>query len=429
MLLTLTKRIPESAFLLSARVVTFGCAAGILAAASRSFDKENFGIWALATSVTSIVTSFDLGIANAIRNHLAIETPADGQEEFAAGFWFLCLLGGFYLAVLLFIFSFGGFRSFFSTPDPELKARGGIILLTSIALLLPRLPFYLGMNAFFSFREARLNAAFDTMSWVAMLFTTIIGASLSWPILPMVIIYQLANIGGNGLGLWVFLRRRGWGLKLRNFGSRLRKLQKRAGPFALQQFVGMAMNYMSTFVVGAAVSVSEVGPFRATQTIFLAIITLQITALMPLWSEFSFAISRNEDRAISRLLRSGAIKSGLFIIPTLLFAFLSPLIVRLWLGISATSMSLTWLLAGWTIMTGAANLLSVMLNGVGRATLSLLGILPGAVMVVPLALFLGRHFGAEGVAGGFFAMSSLNVLLLSLAVAAWFRRRPARARH
>jgi O-antigen/teichoic acid export membrane protein len=341
--------------------------------------------------------------------------------DFAAGFYMLWIIAALYAAMILALFLTTGLTQFFATPDAAIKNLGGLALCLSSILLLPRLPFYLGLNAYFSFREARLNAVFDTLSGVGALAGLLIGMAFALPLLPTIALYQIGNVGFCGLALYFFLKRRNWNLHTNDFVRRIKINAKNSYAFALLSFAGLILNSSSTFVVAAVVDVAQAGPFRAMLTIFQAILALQLTAIMPVWSEFSFAIANGKEAGISGMLRKVALNSSIFAVPILGFAILAPWVIQLWLDAPRGGYLLPVLLSGWAILMGVNNLLSVVLNGIGRPILSFLALLPGALSILPVSLFFGHLYGAAGVAGAFLVLSGITAVLLSLMVLGWMR--------
>jgi O-antigen/teichoic acid export membrane protein len=59
--------------------------------------------------------------------------------------------------------------------------------------------------------------------------------------------------------------------------------------------------------------------------------------------------------------------------------------------------SISIVIAFYVILNGWSNIYSQFLNGVGKVQLQLYGSIFGAILNIPLAIFLGKHLGISGV--------------------------------
>ena len=76
----------------------------------------------------------------------------------------------------------------------------------------------------------------------------------------------------------------------------------------------------------------------------------------------------------------------------------SNFVYRIWVGSSIhVSLPLTIIMAVYVILNAWNNIYSHFLNGVGFIKLQLFGGVIGALLNVPFAIFLGKHFGIGGV--------------------------------
>jgi O-antigen/teichoic acid export membrane protein len=386
-------------YLVAARIFTILCSLLIMGFASRIFSRAEFGIWALVTPMMTIVLSFDLGVANAIRNRLAIEGPEEASADFFTGFFLLTALSCVYGVLLSAVYAKWGFGFLFQSNSLSLQRLGSMLFLTSVLVLLLRIPLYLGQNSFFSYREVSFNALFDALTWLmlvlALAFSAVTHASLTIG----VVIYQFVGVLVSALAFRTFLRRRTWHFRPPNdFIHRCKVILRKARPFGVLQLVAIVANYSASFVVSGIVSVGEVGPFRAVVSIFSGINALQLAYVMPLWSEFSFALGEGRHQDFPNLLRHGLWQTAGFSLLVLIFIATGPYAIRLWLGIPFDDHALVILLGANALFGMVNNIGSVFFNGLEKAHLSTYCALPGAILVVPLAIILGQRFGTDGVA-------------------------------
>jgi O-antigen/teichoic acid export membrane protein len=77
---------------------------------------------------------------------------------------------------------------------------------------------------------------------------------------------------------------------------------------------------------------------------------------------------------------------------------LSTFVYRMWVGKEIkVSISISVVMAAYVIVNGWCGIFSQFLNGVGKIKLQLYISTIGAILNIPLAIFLGKHFGIYGV--------------------------------
>ncbi len=415
-----------------AKAAALACNAGVFAIAARTFDPFAFGLWAVATSLTTIVLGFDFGISNALRNRLVLRRGSGDDAEAFAGA--LQLLGGIaavlMLAVVAVHLTTGWYWVLRNIPA-DAGATGARAVLVAILFLLLRMPLGLGMTGFFSYREARLNALGDAALSLALVGAIATAAWAGLGVVSALALYFGTMVAAAATILALFLHRRGWRPALwLPAGARARNrvwLRRDAPPFALLQFVAMFGGLSATVVVSGVVGVGEAGTFRAVLVLYMALLALQMAYLMPVWSRFS-EIAMVGDRGAARgLVRQTMVRSLALPGAVALLVAKGPVVVTAWLGTPFADRTLIAVLGVWAVLTAYHSGLSVFLNGGGHPLRSFAAYLPGAVIFVPLGVALGHRWGALGVAWTLSVTSALSLGLMAWMVRAMFRERfPAR---
>jgi len=412
----------------SAKAAALACSAGVFALAARTFDPIGFGLWAVATSLTTVVLGFDFGVGNALRNRLVLERESGAAAEAFAGAFHL--LAG--VAVVLALAAVAvhlttGWGWVLRNLPADAGNTGARAVLVAVCFLLLRMPLGLGMTGFFSYREARLNALADAALSLAVLAAVAVATRAGLHVVPALVLYFGAMVAVVAATLALFLRRRGWRLiPWLPAGARARNrvwLRRDAPAFALLQFVAMFGGLSATVVVSAVVGVGEAGTFRAVLVLYLALLGLQMAYLMPVWSRFS-EIAVTGDRGLARaLIRQTLVRSLALPGAVALLVADGPALVTAWLGTPFANRTLIAVLGLWAVLSAYHSALSVFLNGGGHPMRSFAAYLPGAVLFVPLGVAWGARWGALGIAWTLAATAALALALMAWKVRAMFAER------
>jgi O-antigen/teichoic acid export membrane protein len=411
-----------------AKAAGLACSAGVFALAARAFDPYAFGLWAVATSLTTVVLGFDFGVGNALRNRLVLQRESGGAaESFAGAFRLLAGVAGVLMLAAVAVHLATGWRWVLHDLPADAGATGARAVLLAVLFLLIRMPLGLGMIGFFSYREARLNALADAGLSLALLAAVATAARAGLGVVPALVLYFGAMVAVVALSLAVFVRRRGWRpVPWLSAGARARNrvwLRRDAPPFALLQFVAMFGGLSATVVVSGVVGVGEAGTFRAVLVLYLALLALQMAYLMPVWSRFS-EIAVTGDRGAARglvhqtLVRSLALPGAVAVLVAE-----GPAVVTAWLGSPFSDRTLIAVLGLWAVLSAYHAGLSVFLNGGGHPMRSFAAYLPGAVLFVPLGVGLGHRWGALGIAWTLAVTAALSLSLMVWMVRVMFAER------
>ncbi len=388
------------------------------AIAARHLSATDMGQWALATALTSIAMSLDLGLSSHLRNRLVDRVDEDRAADYRNVFS-LCTCVALIYALLVAGGSTLALRLHLPSPQWWTPARQTltIAMVVGAGLLCVRMPFNLATNAFYSFNEPDNPIFWEVFNFLAS-FALV--ALVLWTGGGVILAAAAFLAGGtlSAIGCTThFLIRRGWKLRLqapRAVGT----LLAGASSFGFVQLTALGLNTLPSFVVASLVRVEDVTIARAAMILSQAVLSLHLAHAMPIWTEFTqLRTSVDWQVRIAHLRRQLWRESGLLVAAFAVLATLLPWAIGVWLNRAADA-RVTTAFCAWGAASGLANLHSLILNGANRPLVTATALLPGTALAAGLAWTLAPHWGTAGVAAAFAAGASVTALLM-----AWFARR------
>jgi O-antigen/teichoic acid export membrane protein len=134
--------------------------------------------------------------------------------------------------------------------------------------------------------------------------------------------------------------------------------------------------------------------------------------ITPFWSAFTEAYVKKDFDWIRSSIKNLIRIWLLFSMGILVMLFFADRVYELWVGDSVkVPFLLSGVLALYIIINVWCTIFSIFLNGVGKLRLQFYSGIFGALLNIPLALFMGKHFGSAGVV--------LSTAILGFVSAVW----------
>jgi O-antigen/teichoic acid export membrane protein len=379
--------------------------AGILA---RYFSPEEFGLWAILMSLNGIlINGFDFGFGNALRNKLA---QLYGQGELSGPEARTCFLAVFYGFILSAVFLSGVFslakwalpwKILLPSPNPQMIEQGAFLITVGGSLLAFNIAFNTYSSGFFGYQESHWNALFNGLSKAGLLLSTLVFVFLGMSFGSINLMLFAITLGFSVIGWVYFLKFRRWPLGIiprRTIWEKIKELWRPSSQFALLQIFFTGLLNADYFVVSHVLGLETVGDYFLVKKIYLVLGSFHFALLLPLWSAYTESLADGNVEWISRTLRKTAVYTLLiFSAGTLFMAAWGDWVVYLWTGKRVQPGSLFAWLGVWGLLYGWSNCFGVFLNGTGHLKRQVFLVMLAAVAFVPLALLLGRPYGASGI--------------------------------
>jgi len=382
-------------------------------------DPTKYGIWITLSSIITWFGFFDIGLGHGLRNRFA-EALANGKHELARVY-----VSTTYAILVLII---GGVLLLFYLVNPFLNwntilnAGKDVVIQQELRVL------------------ALIVFTFFCMSFVFKLITTILTADqrpakasffdLLGKILTLILIFVLTKtttgsllylgIVMSSMPVFVLLLSSIWfyngkykaykpSIKLVDF-SKAKDLFNLGIKFFIIQIAAVLLYSTNNIIISQLFGPEHVTPYNVAFKYFSVLMMGFSIVITPFWSAFTEAWAKKEIVWIKKIMHKLIFLWGILFLLGICMLIFSNWIYGFWVGEKVTiPFSMSFLVGGWVLLNAWNGIFSQFLNGLGKVKLQMYLGITAALLNVPLAIFLGKKFGVDGV---LFA----NLIVLSVGV-------------
>ncbi|MBN2068147.1 MAG: oligosaccharide flippase family protein [Opitutales bacterium] len=382
-------------------------------------DVYLFGVWITLFNILSWMQIFDVGIGNGLRNKfsevMAVNDVKQAREYVSTAYFLMA--GITLLLLLLFVipWRFINWSYFFNVQicfGREIRLLVGIaFVLTAILFLLKLIDSLL----FASHRpaySALLLAISNTIIILIFFFAktyisgSLIAVGLLYTIVPLVVFFT-ANI--------ILFRGSFKAVRpsIRFFDKKkVKKLLNLGIQFFIIQIAVLVIFQTDSLIIAHVLSPEEVTPYNIVFRYFGVIAMVFAMIITPLWSAYTEALAKGDFAWIEAVLLKQAkamIVVALIIVCLALFA---NVLIPLWLQREESIDSfLLFGMAFYTVVSIWNNIFAYLLNGLGKVKLQVITAILGAVVNIPVSIFMAKSYGNGGVViGTIISLSFFSVL-------------------
>lgn len=367
-------------------------------------DYEN-GLWMAAYSVLVWIDHLDIGLGNGLRNRLAeLLAQGDMQEariSVSTAFVMLLLVMmpvaiTVVLAVnLINVESLLGINQALSSPIRHVLTVAAMVVSATFV-------FKLIGNVFMALQlPAVSNLLVVVGQTLALVGTGVLLFTHTSSLMNVALVYTLSPLAVYLVAYPITFRlyRPDLQPSLRNF--RLRAVGSLLGigvQFFIIQMAGLLLFASSNIIISHTFSPAMVTPYQVAYR-YLSLTTMLFGVVaMPFWSATTDAYTRGDLQWIRHQeMRMRGLLALLAAILVLMVAF-APHVYRLWVGQdTVVPTTLTVALACYLMIVIYSMAYSYLLNGIGKLRLQLLTTVAAAIVYLPLAWWMGKHWGLTGI--------------------------------
>lgn len=366
---------------------------------------ERFGVWMTIASFSAMLTFLDLGIGNALTNHVAKcaahESASGVRKAISGGLGFLALIG-FAVAILLFgLAAILPWDRLLKASDPLVTKEAGRAAMSFGVLF--------GINIFTSGIQkvfAGLQRAFEAHATSAAGgILTIAGLAVATSQHADITVLLMVTLGAQSLTaltlLAVMVRRKqlSWQDMRLETRSQAQKLMKVSTLFLVLQVGTMIGWGADSLIVASVLGVAQVAVYGITQRL-MQFVSIPLSLInSPLWAAYADAQARGDKHFMRRTLtKSLSTTLALAIFGVGLVAVLAQSVVEHWTqGQVFIPLSVVLIFGLWTVLETTGNAFAMFLNGCGIIRPQVISVLAFCALTTPLKFYLATWMGISGV--------------------------------
>ena len=378
-------------------------------------NPERNGIWLTIYSMILWLNLFNIGLGNGMKNKLA-EAKANGENELAKKYVSstYAIVGGICLIVFIAFCFINPHLDWMkmlgsgSGIEPYRQEISGLVWISMIAFCIT---FVLNLlkSVLIADQRPAISSFLDMLGQLLtlvgiffLLKTTspsLIDLGLVTGFAP-IIVYAVASI-------YLFRTKyRDWKPSLRQVDFRLALSMLNLGiKFFISTIAVIMVNQTLPFLILRTTTSSEVTSFNVALRLFSLAFNVIVIIVIPYWSSFTDAYTKKDFLWMkTSIIYLQRIFWGFLIIQILLLIF-APIIYKVWINKWITEsgniitipflMSLTVCL--YISATCWMSIFMHPLNGIGKIKLQVYSSIFEMILLIPLALFFGRYWGAPGI--------------------------------
>jgi O-antigen/teichoic acid export membrane protein len=368
-------------------------------------NPTRYGIWLTMSSIISWFSFFDIGFGNGLRNRFA-EAVAQGKDDLAriyvsTTYAILGLIIIIVLIVFVLINPLLNWARILNTPETminELRVLALIVFVFFCIQFVLRLITTV-LNANQQPAKASLFDFFGSLFSLAVIYTltrttsgNLVYLGTAFSLTPALVLL-LSSI-------WFYTheyRKYAPSLKLVRFPY-ARNLMTLGLKFFFIQIAAVILYQTSNIIIAQLFGPEQVTPYNVAHKYFSVIPMGLGIIMMPFWSAYTEAWVKKDISWIKSTVRKLQLLILIAAAGVLIMLAFSDFIYRIWVGEKIkVPFSLSAVIALYVIINGWGSIYSFFLNGVGKIKLQLYFSFFGALINIPLALFLGKHVGISGV--------------------------------
>jgi len=163
--------------------------------------------------------------------------------------------------------------------------------------------------------------------------------------------------------------------------------------------IGLIFYYnCDNLIITQTIGPQAVTPYNIAFRYFNAISMISTILMTPFWPAFTEANAKGDFLWISNTVKKLERICFLISLAGLFLLLISPVVYHLWLGNEVIiPFSLSAIVAFYTVLLTFRTIYCYYMNGIGKISLQLYLVVISGIINIPLAIFLCRRFGAQGV--------------------------------
>ncbi|MEW8956418.1 lipopolysaccharide biosynthesis protein [Clostridium sp.] len=375
--------------------------------------EDRNGLWATLLSIIAMMAIGDLGIGNGVKNRLTealAKDDKDKEKSYISTAYITLFLISLVVCIIAILFSKIFVTEGFGYPD----FKGALyIVIVGFAL-----NFITGLinSILYAYQKSALVSIGQILNSTFLLggvyfISNISEGNLMYIAFVYILSLTLSNII---LTLYFFLNHRDVIPKISYFDKdRIRDILDLGVKFFILQVCGVILFSTDNLIISNLIGLKEVTQYDILNKVYNNMSMLYSIILIPIWSAVTYAYARKDKKWIVSILR----KLQLLLLPFSLGVIVVSLffndITPIWLQKEIIIPSRLIVLFGvYTIVQGWTAIYCSIINGMGKINIQLYLAIIGAILNIPLSIYLGKSMGIYGVKLATFICQVLPAIIL-----------------
>lgn len=369
-------------------------------------DEYEYGIWLLVNSILVWIDSFDIGLGNGLRNKIAeyiAKDKLDAARQAVSTTFAMLILIVIPISILLFVLV--DHLDLYTLLNVDHARIGDLVGIIQVSIGLVCCTFILKFigNVYLGHQRPAVNTLLvvggQTLSMLIIAILPFLFQKVSLmhvaiaytaaPLLIYLVAYPITFYRVYPrLRPSFFLFQKGMISELMGLGVK----------FFVLQLSGMILFATSNLLISNLFGPEEVTPYQVAYKYFSIIFMIFSIVVTPLWSAVTDAYVRRDLLWIKGVTNKMMKILSLFCISIIILGLISPWAYQIWtMGKVVVPHTLTILLGIYIFVIIFSLYFAHILYGIGKIFVQMLVTLCEAIVFVPLALFLSKSWGVEGI--------------------------------
>ncbi|MEC3906298.1 oligosaccharide flippase family protein [Tamlana sp. 2201CG12-4] len=368
---------------------------------------SNYGLWSVILTFLNWVIFFDLGITNGVKNKLSESLSKSnktlGKKYISTGYiatFSFSIIS--YLIILIFSFLID-WQSVFNEYNFSNDYLRELVL---IILFFTLLNFSLSMiNAVFNaVQKASLITVNQFLTQVFTLTSLFILIRFTQSDLhTLALLYGCSMLISNILlSIWFYSKNKELLPEFKAYDKTLLKPILSLGlRFFILQTTMMVILTTDRFIIVHLTNAEEVAKYDVINRYFNILLIIHTLINTPLWPMYTEAYHKGDYNWLERIMRKMFYLGLIYVMAILIMIFVGEFVLEIWLGenvleVLKSNFAFMGVLVFFNI---CHSILAYFTNGIGKTSIQLITSLLGAILNIPISIFLVNYFnlGINGV--------------------------------
>ena len=372
-------------------------------------DVERYGVWVIIISIMSWVTFFDIGLGNGMRNKLtealAVKDVVLAKTYVSTGYFLICFISLLLICVHIGISYFAPWNKIFNTTVLSQGEFASIVFVLGVSFIV-NLVLSLSNQIFSSYQEASVSPLSQLILNVIVLISVwlLITYAVKGNLFYLSVCYSLSMIiSGVVITYWFYIKHKEVFPSFKSFSlGKIKEIGSLGGKFFVLKIAVLVIFTTDNLIITQVLGPKSVTPYAIVFKLFAGIIIIHSICGGPLWSAYTDAFFKNDIKWIKRVLKNLNKLVGINVLIVCGLIIFSRDIIRIWIGEVDFPNSLPVFMGIYALVRIWSSNYSSFLNGIGKVNFQLITAIVGAVINIPLSIYLAKNLnmGVNGIVLG-----------------------------